>query len=459
MTPLRDRQLQGSIAASIIEHEPPTIAMSRFNPTLVPASTEFVTLCRSQVIWLNDGLGAARSAVYLTQEMDNGMQQLIPVVVYPEGAAAPKGEGNLMAHPKGGQGEGEGKGLRLPAAGGDIIVEDPQGVEEADFRERYLRHRRQIALPLIHEDVVLGLLVTGREDREWSTGEWMQIERAATTLTLACAIDQRQGQYKQRLGQQQQQQQRHRDRLDDLLHQLRNPVATIGTFGKLLLKRLSSRLGEESIGDRRIAENIIRESDRLGELLQAFDWYLEEMGEESSLRGVAALPQASSDPGSLLPATEAIAQPFPLQEVLVPLLDGAQEVAQERGIEWLTRVPGNLPQAIGDRSALREALSNLIDNALKYTPTGGTVAVRVAVDDRLGISIEDSGPGIPGGDRERIFQRHYRGVQARGDIPGSGLGLAIAKELVEQMAGEIELVSPLSQSGGTRFTIWLDYQQ
>jgi signal transduction histidine kinase len=92
---------------------------------------------------------------------------------------------------------------------------------------------------------------------------------------------------------------------------------------------------------------------------------------------------------------------------------------------------------------LREVFSNLIDNALKYTPAGGKVTVEVKnVKNSVEIVFKDTGYGIPMSDQERIFQRHYRGVQAGGDIPGTGLGLAIAKELITSMGGTIEFISP-----------------
>jgi signal transduction histidine kinase len=90
----------------------------------------------------------------------------------------------------------------------------------------------------------------------------------------------------------------------------------------------------------------------------------------------------------------------------------------------------------------------------------------------LAIAISDTGPGIPPQDLEHLFERHYRGVQAATAIPGSGLGLAIAKELIEQMQGEIEVFSPAqsvwtkqnsdlinqtedNRGKGTTFIVWL----
>jgi signal transduction histidine kinase len=90
-----------------------------------------------------------------------------------------------------------------------------------------------------------------------------------------------------------------------------------------------------------------------------------------------------------------------------------------------------------------------MDNSLKYTPAGGKVIIqagqiRVSTQGakQSSIAISDTGPGIPPQDLDHIFERHYRGVQAETGIPGTGLGLAIARELVEQMQGEIEVISP-----------------
>jgi signal transduction histidine kinase len=101
---------------------------------------------------------------------------------------------------------------------------------------------------------------------------------------------------------------------------------------------------------------------------------------------------------------------------------------------------------------LREVISNLLDNALKYSPAGATVWVRAglfqeSVPPLQGVAIGDTGPGIPQADQARIFERHYRGVQATGTIAGTGLGLAIAHDLVKDMGGRIDLLSPAHLSG------------
>ncbi len=144
----------------------------------------------------------------------------------------------------------------------------------------------------------------------------------------------------------------------------------------------------------------------------------------------------------------------------------AQAIAEEKGIEIISNIPQDLPLVTTNSKALTEVLNNLIDNAIKYTPQGGKVSIAIEkqqLDSKfksLGIVIKDTGYGIPPEDQNHIFERHYRGVQAEGDIDGTGLGLAIAKELIEQIQGEIKLVSPnnFSQDSrfpGTTFIIWL----
>ncbi|MDJ1184620.1 sensor histidine kinase [Roseofilum casamattae] len=111
---------------------------------------------------------------------------------------------------------------------------------------------------------------------------------------------------------------------------------------------------------------------------------------------------------------------------------------------------------------MTEVLNNVLENALKYTPTSREIYVQVpypAPERPLAIAISDSGPGIPAEDCDRIFDRHYRGIQANGDLPGTGLGLAIAKDPIEQMQGTINVFSPAiyppNTTKGTTFIITL----
>src|SRR5262249_60750292 len=101
-------------------------------------------------------------------------------------------------------------------------------------------------------------------------------------------------------------------------------------------------------------------------------------------------------------------------------------------------------RAVGDAALMRQALMNLIHNAIKYTPAGGTISVAVEAT-RAGaalIQVQDSGPGIPAAHRDRIFDRFYRVDASRSSEEGGvGLGLAIARWAVEANGGQIELAS------------------
>ncbi|MBL8492427.1 MAG: HAMP domain-containing histidine kinase, partial [Rhodocyclaceae bacterium] len=94
---------------------------------------------------------------------------------------------------------------------------------------------------------------------------------------------------------------------------------------------------------------------------------------------------------------------------------------------------------------LGELLANLIDNAIKYTPAGGTVTVRLlASPEQIRIEVEDTGCGVPEGDRERVFERFYRVLGLEAD--GSGLGLPIVREIAELHRGRVWLdVAPGGQ--------------
>ncbi|BAY32538.1 GAF sensor signal transduction histidine kinase [Nostoc carneum NIES-2107] len=437
---------------------------------LMSASSDFVALCREQIALLTQGLGASLSVVYLTQELvgsPTGEAKLIPVVVYPETAILKQGE--ETAEVKTPKHMKISNVLALPQYQGQTLPDDAESStspQDSEASEEYLLSENQIVLPLSHEGVMMGLLVTGREDRAWNEQEQSQIQSIAQSLAIACILDQRRAWLQQQLQQQQILQEQQRDLLDNLLHQFRNPLTAIRTFGKLLMKRL--RAGDPN---RDVAGNIIRESDRLQELLLQFDQVVDLS--EADLAPLplpetqvveATLQKEPTKPPLLLPGTGEKEADCALAELLAPLLISAKAIAQERNLQLITKIPRNLPLVRANTKALREVLSNIIDNALKYTPAGGKILIQVGQekDNLQGIAISDTGPGIPREDLAHIGERHYRGVQAQTDIPGTGLGLAIAKQLIEQMQGKIEVFSPAINSTivspkapGTTFIIWL----
>lgn len=109
--------------------------------------------------------------------------------------------------------------------------------------------------------------------------------------------------------------------------------------------------------------------------------------------------------------------------------------------------------AIIDRKLMRQAITNLLTNAVKYSPTGGEIKVRLAAEKSLAIlDVIDQGIGIPESDQKRLFEPFHRASNVE-NIPGSGLGLAITKQSIELQGGRISFESVAGQ--GTTFTLWL----
>jgi signal transduction histidine kinase len=143
-------------------------------------------------------------------------------------------------------------------------------------------------------------------------------------------------------------------------------------------------------------------------------------------------------------------EPTDVGQLLTDSVASFRIQADAAGIELATALDGVLPQADIDPVRMREVLSNLLSNALRYTPRGGTVRVEASVaDGKLRVAVRDSGPGIAAEALPHIFDRFYKSDESR----GAGLGLAIAKSLVVAHGGEIEATSTWGQGTEMRFTI------
>ena len=134
--------------------------------------------------------------------------------------------------------------------------------------------------------------------------------------------------------------------------------------------------------------------------------------------------------------------------------------AAQRSIQLEGKIQEGLPERSLDSDRITQVLTNLVGNALRYTPQDGTILVEAAAwqDGRLQITVTDSGPGIQAEDLPYVFDRFYRADKSRARASGgSGLGLAIVKQLVEAHGGQVTVTSPAyPQNGnGTRFTILL----
>lgn len=328
----------------------------------------------------------------------------------------------------------------------------------------------QAVQPLFYDNRAVGILVVAREQEDWQASDYSQLEQVAQTLSAGCSMERRLRWLQGRVHQQEVAQERQQDILDNLAHQFRNPLTALRTFGKLLIRRLSPDDRNQAV-----AAGIVRESDRLQVLLQQITQAVDEfplllegemrqdpdLGTSSAAASVPLVPKLLPAAGSPLTG-----QPLPLGPCDVSALVQSyrpawEAIAQEQGHELICQIPADLPAVQSNAEALGEVLSNLVDNAFKYGAARGRVVVSVDIGQPASpgassgpepdhpvpqgwqhILVSDEGGGIPRDDLARLFERHFRGIQAQGNKPGTGLGLAIVKGLVEQMGGQIEVHSP-----------------
>jgi len=209
----------------------------------------------------------------------------------------------------------------------------------------------------------------------------------------------------------------------DAAHQLRTPLAGLQTQLQLLSLRPERRLGAQERRD--LQNGLERISHLLGQLLVL----------------------ARAEPGA---AASLRAQPLDLAELVTDCAGPFVDRALERGIDLgYETAPTHVE---GVRSLLIEAISNLIDNALRYCPRGSTVTVRCGASPQPWLEVEDDGPGIPEAERERVFERFYRLHDDDGD--GCGLGLPIVREVVQRHGARVEL---LDGPGGKGLRVRLEF--
>lgn len=147
-------------------------------------------------------------------------------------------------------------------------------------------------------------------------------------------------------------------------------------------------------------------------------------------------------------------RPIDLNEWLTLLLIPWREAAEHKGLRWVITLPNDPLSIEIDHDRLAQAVGNLISNAIKYTPAGGTVSIKVESDPAMVfIHVLDTGPGISPDDQAHVFEPFYRGHTARRFPQGMGLGLTIARDLVVAHGGRLEVMSALGD--GSRFTIGL----
>lgn len=215
-----------------------------------------------------------------------------------------------------------------------------------------------------------------------------------------------------------------RELVANVSHDLRTPLASLrGYLDTLLLKEGQLTPDEQ----RRFLEIASRHSERLGKLI-------EELFELAKLDSQV---------------TPIRAEPFSMPELVQDVVQKFQLRAEQAGVKLVADFRPDLPLVSGDIALMERVLENLIENAIRYTPDGGSVTVSIVPEGgKLAVRVADTGRGIAEESLPYIFDRFYRGEEARGG--GAGLGLAIARRILELHGASLTAQSRVN--AGTTFT-------
>ena len=218
----------------------------------------------------------------------------------------------------------------------------------------------------------------------------------------------------------------------DASHELRTPVAVVRTNAELLKRHLGPDTGHTAASDQVALDDILSESDRLGRMVDQM------------------LTLAEADAGQRTVLSSEIS----LNELIDEVARSMRSIAETRQMLLETRLTDDV-SVNGDPGRLRELVSVLLDNAVKYADAGGRVEVALRKEHRKAIiEVSNNGPGIPRDALPHVFDRFYRVDEARSrESGGTGLGLAIARHIVGAHGGTINIES--SAGGGTKVTVQL----
>jgi signal transduction histidine kinase len=353
------------------------------------------------------------------------------------------------------------RGLRLAAESGSLVgtavaTQVACGVQDVTEEPNYLEvpelraTRSEVAIPLIVGETVIGVLDVQSYRRYAFSGDVVQIlttlaNQIATGVHHARLYEQVQrhaAELEERVAERTRELAEANERLKELdelkskfvfdaSHELRSPLTSIKGYGDLLVRGAVGTLSEEQ---RKFLEIMSGNTERLIALI-------------NDLLDVSRIEAGLG---------EQQFQPVDLNAVASQVVNAHKPQARAAGLTLITENGDHLPPVQGNHNQLVQVVTNLVANALNYTPAG-MVRVRTRLDDgrdQLCLEVEDTGMGIPEEELPRIFERFYRSTGARDSgIQGTGLGLAIVQEIVTLHGGEIEVNSVVGQ--GSTFRIWL----
>jgi PAS domain S-box-containing protein len=312
--------------------------------------------------------------------------------------------------------------LLLPHVSPKSLEAMAQGPEHLALLRR-LEPRSLLGVPLLSGEHLLGALVfiSTRPGHGYGPGDVLFAQELARLASLAVE--------NARLYQAAQRATKTRDEvLGIVAHDLRSPLNAIALWLQVVERQIQRNGGELATKSQEPLKSIDAATKRMSRLIQDL---LDVVRLEAGRLSLNANPQSA-----------------------LSLLDEAVSSARPLASQHLLRMeaPEVLPSVLGDRDRLLQVFSNLVGNALKFTPTGGEVVVAAQEEgEHVRFSIRDTGPGIPPESLAHLFDRFWQAQQ--GDRRGAGLGLSIAKGIVEAHGGQLRVESEVGRGSTFSFTV------
>ena len=212
-------------------------------------------------------------------------------------------------------------------------------------------------------------------------------------------------------------------------HELRTPLAAIKAFAETLREGAA----EDAEHRAEFLLEIETNADRMTRLVD-------------DLLTLSALDSGARNPAS---------EPVDLMRLAAEVTATLKPLAGRKELALRLEPFRDIPPVRGDRGQLKQVLTNLLDNAIKFTPEKGVIRVSASCGEgRVTVAVQDTGPGIPLEEQPRIFERFYRVDKARSrELGGTGLGLAIVKHIVEAHGGSVAMESRPGEGSAFRFTL------